>query len=122
MAYFLQGLTLGLAYVAPIGLQNLFVINTALTQKRSPEGLSCYMAAIGCERGLLEKAENSGVPETLCSYHKLLMGLAESDVIPRPSFVLNTTLACDANQLTFRRLSEYYGTPPFCTGCSLPRR
>lgn len=32
--YFLQGLTMGLAYVAPIGLQNLFVINTALTQSR----------------------------------------------------------------------------------------
>lgn len=31
---FLQGLTMGLAYVAPIGLQNLFVINTALTQTR----------------------------------------------------------------------------------------
>jgi len=26
---------MGLAYVAPIGLQNMFVINTALTQKRS---------------------------------------------------------------------------------------
>ena len=35
MIYFIQGLTMGLAYVAPIGLQNLFVINTALTQKRS---------------------------------------------------------------------------------------
>ncbi len=35
MGYFIQGLTLGLAYVAPIGLQNLFVINTALTQKKS---------------------------------------------------------------------------------------
>ena len=35
MGIFLQGLTMGLAYVAPIGLQNLFVINTALTQKRS---------------------------------------------------------------------------------------
>lgn len=35
MVYFLQGLTVGLAYVAPIGLQNLFVINTALTQKKS---------------------------------------------------------------------------------------
>ena len=34
MIYFLQGLTMGLAYVAPIGLQNLFVINTALTQPR----------------------------------------------------------------------------------------
>ncbi len=34
MIYFIQGLTMGLAYVAPIGLQNLFVINTALTQPR----------------------------------------------------------------------------------------
>ena len=34
MTYFFQGLTMGLAYVAPIGLQNLFVINAALTQKR----------------------------------------------------------------------------------------
>lgn len=34
MHIYLQGLTIGLAYVAPIGLQNLFVINTALTQPR----------------------------------------------------------------------------------------
>lgn len=34
MLFYLQGLTMGLAYVAPIGLQNLFVINTALTQRR----------------------------------------------------------------------------------------
>lgn len=34
MLYFIQGLTMGLAYVAPIGLQNLFVINTALSQPR----------------------------------------------------------------------------------------
>ena len=34
MYYFLQGLTLGLAYVAPIGVQNLFVINSAMTQSR----------------------------------------------------------------------------------------
>lgn len=35
MEIYLQGLTMGLAYVAPIGLQNLFVINTALTQPKS---------------------------------------------------------------------------------------
>lgn len=34
MQYFLQGLLLGFAYVAPIGTQNMFVINTALTQPR----------------------------------------------------------------------------------------
>lgn len=42
MMYFLQGLTMGLAYVAPIGLQNLFVINTALTQRKS----RVYMTAL----------------------------------------------------------------------------
>ena len=34
MKIYLQGLTMGLAYVAPIGMQNLFVINSALTNKR----------------------------------------------------------------------------------------
>ena len=32
-AYAAQGLGMGLAYVAPIGMQNLFVINSALTQR-----------------------------------------------------------------------------------------
>lgn len=34
MNIYLQGLLLGLSYCAPIGMQNLFVIDTALTQKR----------------------------------------------------------------------------------------
>ena len=35
MHIYLQGLTMGLAYVAPIGAQNLFVIQSAIGQKRS---------------------------------------------------------------------------------------
>ncbi|MEG0687014.1 MAG: LysE family transporter [Erysipelotrichales bacterium] len=35
MQIFITAFTLGLAYVAPIGMQNLFVINSAITQKRS---------------------------------------------------------------------------------------
>ena len=34
MYYFLQGLIMGLAYVAPIGMQNLFVINGVLAHNR----------------------------------------------------------------------------------------
>ena len=59
MNIYLQGLTMGLAYVAPIGLQNLFVINSALTQRRSrvyltalivilcdvPLGIACFLGA-----------------------------------------------------------------------------
>ena len=38
--FFLQGLLLGLAYAAPIGIQNMFVINAALTMQRAGS-LSC---------------------------------------------------------------------------------
>ena len=40
--YFVQGLTLGLAYVAPIGIQNMFVINTGISCPR----LEAYRAAL----------------------------------------------------------------------------
>lgn len=43
MIYYLQGLTMGLAYVAPIGLQNLFVINTALTQPKKRVYLTAFI-------------------------------------------------------------------------------
>ena len=42
MSYF-QGLIMGLAYVAPIGLQNLFVIQTAMTQKRGRSYLTALV-------------------------------------------------------------------------------
>lgn len=43
MGYFFQGLTMGLAYVAPIGLQNLFVINSALTHTRRRALLTAWI-------------------------------------------------------------------------------
>ena len=43
MGYFFQGLTMGLAYVAPIGLQNLFVINSALTNTRRRALLTAWI-------------------------------------------------------------------------------
>ena len=68
-----------------------------------PEALSCYLAAAASEKIFIEMAENNGVPKTLCSYHKVFIGMAESGVLPKPKFIINTTLACDVNHLSFRR-------------------
>ena len=38
--FFMQGLMLGLAYAAPIGIQNMYVINAALSQQRA-KALAC---------------------------------------------------------------------------------
>lgn len=78
-----------------------------------PEALSCYLAAAGSERIFIETAENNGVPKTLCSYHKAFIGLAESGVLPKPKFIINTSLACDVNHLSFRRVADYYNVPHF---------
>lgn len=73
-----------------------------------PEGLSVYLACTGCQKGFAQAAEAANVPETLCSYHKTMLGVAESGVLPAPALVAHTTLACDANQVSFRRLAEFY--------------
>nr|WP_325185111.1 2-hydroxyacyl-CoA dehydratase family protein [uncultured Oscillibacter sp.] len=80
-------------------------------QPMFPEGMSAYVACTACQRFFGEAAEAGGVPETFCSYHKTMLGMAESGVLPAPLMIANTTLACDANQLSFRRLAELYQVP-----------
>lgn len=69
---FLQGFIMGLAYVAPIGVQNLFVINTALTQKKQHSYLTAFIViffdvtlALGCFYGIGTVMEKSKVLEML---------------------------------------------------------
>ena len=45
MLYILQGLTVGLAYSAPIGMQNLFIINSALNSRRRRAFLTALIVA-----------------------------------------------------------------------------
>lgn len=64
--YIIQGFLLGMAYVAPIGTQNLFVINTALTQKRKRVLLTALIVcffdvslSVGCFFGIGALMEQS---------------------------------------------------------------
>ena len=43
MIYFLKGLMLGFAYVAPIGVQNLFAVNTSLTQTKKRAYITAFI-------------------------------------------------------------------------------
>ena len=43
------------------------------------EGFSCYLSASKAERAFLQQAENQGIAETLCSYHKTFLGAAQKD-------------------------------------------
>ena len=72
------------------------------------EGFSCYLSASRAERAFLQQAENQGIAETLCSYHKTFLGAAQKGLLPKPKCIVYTNLTCDANLLTFRTLADFY--------------
>ena len=77
------------------------------------EGFSGFLNGAHCERFFIDYIENAGMPKTLCSYHKALLELAFSKVLPKPKFVMYTTMACDANSITFRELADFWKIPRF---------
>ena len=52
-----------------------------------PEGLSVYVACTACQHVFAERAETSGIPESFCSYHKTMIGMAESGVLSKTALV-----------------------------------
>ncbi len=73
------------------------------------EMFSTYLNGAGAEAPFVAASEAAGISSTFCSYHKVLMGAAETGVLPKTAFIVNTSLACDANNLTFRAISEQMG-------------
>ena len=77
------------------------------------EMLAAYLNGSQAEAVFADAAENEGIAETYCSYHKVLLGTAYLNVLPKPAMVINTSLVCDANHLTFRELAAHYGVPHY---------
>lgn len=77
------------------------------------EAFSCYLSGSQAERAFLQQAENTGISETLCSYHKTFLGAAQKGLLPKPRCIVYTNLTCDANLVTFRTLSQLYHVPAF---------
>ena len=77
------------------------------------EAFSCYLSATHTELGCIQQAENDGISETLCSYHKTFLGAADRGLLPKPRCIIYTNVTCDANMLTFRRLADLFQVPVF---------
>lgn len=73
------------------------------------EALADFVAAARAEQGFVQAAEEAGVPETYCSYHKVLLGAVEACELVHPSLIANCSVACDANNITFRWLANKLG-------------
>lgn len=91
---------------APCELMQCFGLRTL-----SIECLSCYMTGYHLEDFFIDYAQNAGLAQTLCSYHKTFVGGVESKVIRKPGYAVTTSLSCDGNLNTFRYLEKTAGVP-----------
>ncbi|MGI6754982.1 MAG: 2-hydroxyacyl-CoA dehydratase subunit D [Atopobiaceae bacterium] len=77
------------------------------------EALAGFVAAANSEAGFAAEAENAGLPATYCSYHRVLMGMATTGVLTKPRMLASCSVACDANNLTFKTLAKRWEIPHF---------
>ncbi len=77
------------------------------------EYYASFLAGFQLQNIYLDKADNSGLSDTLCSYHKAFIGAVEGGIVPRPVFSTATSTICDANNSTFAYLSHKWDIPYF---------
>lgn len=75
------------------------------------EALAEFTTGAWAEEGFVRAAEQGGVPETYCSFHKALIGSAIAGSLEPPRLIANCSVACDANNLTFKWLAGKLGSP-----------
>ena len=75
------------------------------------EALAEFTTGAWAEEGFVRAAEQGGVPETYCSFHKALIGYAMAGSLEPPRLIANCSVACDANNITFKSLAGKLGSP-----------
>ena len=75
------------------------------------EAVASFASGAQAEGGFIAAAEGRGIPETYCSYHRILMGMATSGVLGKPRMLASCSVACDANNLTFKTLGRFWDVP-----------
>ena len=117
MNIYLQGLTMGLAYVAPIGLQNLFVINSALTQKRGRVYLTALIVifwdislGVACFLGA------GALMQALPWLQKVILGIGSLIVIYIGIGLLRSKASLEGGRGAFRATLVPGGDLPFICG------
>ena len=111
----LEGVTGALEHPDEAVLTSIFLpIEIFLAMGLRPlvaEALADFITGARAEEGFVHAAEQRGIPETYCSFHKVLLGAAAAGALVTPRLIANCSVACDANNTTFKWLSSELGSP-----------
>lgn len=75
------------------------------------EVVAGMFATLGLAPSFLNAAESADVPNTMCSFHRMLMGVSRSNVLSAPSVVGAASILCDGNVKTFAEAAREQSVP-----------
>ncbi len=67
------------------------------------------MSAANQTGPILGAADRAGIPQDTCTIHRIAMGAALLDQLPRPDILLSTTHYCDGKAKTNEFMAHHYG-------------
>ena len=91
---------------APVEIMECFGLGTV-----SVECLASFFSGYHAAPYFIDRAQESGIASTLCTYHKTVMGMMETGVLHAPRLAVTTSCACDGNLSTFRQLGQRMDVP-----------
>lgn len=76
------------------------------------EVLAATFSTLGLSPSFLDRSDASDVPPTMCSFHRVLIGLAKSDfIVSMPLLVGSTSVMCDGNVKSFAEAAKEKNVP-----------
>lgn len=79
----------------------------------SVEAISSMISGFKIADVFIDTAENYGIANTLCSYHKNFYGIVLSGIARPAAFATTTSIVCDGNINTFHTLAKDYNVPHY---------
>ncbi|MBM7000787.1 2-hydroxyacyl-CoA dehydratase [bacterium] len=73
------------------------------------EAIGEFVSGAHAEGGFAAAAEDRGVPQTYCSFHRVMLGAVATGVIAAPPMVAGCSVACDANNISFEWIATHLG-------------
>lgn len=75
------------------------------------EVIAGTFSTLGLSPIFLDKADANDVPNTMCSFHRILIGLSYFNFLKKPIFVGATSSMCDGNVKSFAEVAKRHNVP-----------
>ncbi|HDP77709.1 MAG TPA: 2-hydroxyacyl-CoA dehydratase [Mesotoga infera] len=77
----------------------------------SAEGISGAFSSMHLEDTAIAYSSRAGISDSLCTFHRASLGVSMRKLLPPPKLVMTTSILCDGNLPTFKRIAREYDVP-----------